>query len=40
MLTALRELGGAKAELVRHATSGNISEGSDAVVGYAGILFA
>ena len=40
MLTALRVLGSTQAELVCHATSGNISEGFDAVVGYAGMLFA
>ncbi len=39
LLTALRQLGGIKAELVRHATSGDVSKDRDAVVGYAGMLF-
>ena len=37
MLTAARELGARKAELIRYATSGDISGERDAVVGYAGI---
>jgi MEMO1 family protein len=40
MLTALRELGGAKAELVRYATSADVSGDTSAVVGYAGMIFA
>lgn len=40
MLTALRALGETNAELVRYATSGDVSGDFDAVVGYAGILFS
>ncbi len=40
MLTALRSLGAARAELVRYATSGDVSGDRDAVVGYAGMSFA
>ena len=40
MLTALRELGGAKAALVRYATSAEVSGDASAVVGYAGMIFA
>ena len=40
MLTALQSLGGARAELVRYATSGDVSGDFDAVVGYAGVLFS
>ncbi|HMD06365.1 MAG TPA: AmmeMemoRadiSam system protein B [Candidatus Acidoferrum sp.] len=40
MLTALQGLGGARAELVRYATSGDVSGDFDAVVGYAGMLFS
>jgi MEMO1 family protein len=39
MLTALRELGAKQAELVRYATSGDISGDRSAVVGYAGMIF-
>jgi MEMO1 family protein len=39
MLTALRELGTAQPELVRYATSGDVSGDFSAVVGYAGMLF-
>lgn len=39
MLTALHALGGAKAELVRYATSADVSGDRDAVVGYAGMIF-
>lgn len=39
MLTALRVLGRAKAELVRYATSADASGDTDAVVGYAGMIF-
>ncbi|MGA2902824.1 MAG: AmmeMemoRadiSam system protein B [Candidatus Korobacteraceae bacterium] len=37
MLTAARKLGATKAELVRYATSGDVSDERDMVVGYAGI---
>jgi len=37
MLTAARKLGATKAELVRYATSGDVSGDRDMVVGYAGI---
>lgn len=37
MLTATRKLGATKAELVRYATSGDISGDKNMVVGYAGI---
>jgi AmmeMemoRadiSam system protein B len=37
MLTAARKLGATKAELVKYATSGDISGERDRVVGYAGI---
>lgn len=37
MLTATRKLGATKAELIRYATSGDISGDRDMVVGYAGI---
>jgi AmmeMemoRadiSam system protein B len=38
MLTATKELGATSAELVKYATSGDISGDRDAVVGYAGIV--
>jgi AmmeMemoRadiSam system protein B len=38
MLTAARELGASHAELVKYATSGEISGDRDWVVGYAGII--
>lgn len=38
MLTAARKLGAASAELVKYATSGDISGDLDTVVGYAGII--
>jgi MEMO1 family protein len=38
MLTAARRLGATRAELVRYATSGDISGDRERVVGYAGIL--
>jgi MEMO1 family protein len=38
MLTAAKKLGGKSAELVKHATSGDISGDRNAVVGYAGII--
>lgn len=37
MLTAARQMGAAKAELIRYATSGDVSGDRDMVVGYAGI---
>ena len=37
MLTAARKLGATKAELIRYATSGDVSGDHDMVVGYAGI---
>ena len=37
MLTAAKELGATRAELIQYATSGDISGDRDAVVGYAGI---
>lgn len=40
MLTALRQLGAHHAELVRYATSGDVSGDRDEVVGYAGMIFA
>ncbi|MGB9431440.1 MAG: AmmeMemoRadiSam system protein B [Candidatus Acidiferrum sp.] len=39
MLTAMHRLGVEKAELVRYATSGDISGYKDEVVGYAGMIF-
>ena len=38
MLTAAKLLGASKAELVRYATSGDVSGDKDQVVGYAGIV--
>lgn len=40
MLTALKTMGGARAELVRYATSGDVSGDYSTVVGYAGMLFS
>jgi AmmeMemoRadiSam system protein B len=40
MLTALQSLGTTRPELVRYATSGDVSGDYSAVVGYAGILFS
>jgi AmmeMemoRadiSam system protein B len=40
MLTALESLGGTRAQLVRYATSGDVSGDYGAVVGYAGMLFS
>jgi MEMO1 family protein len=37
MLTAIRKLGATQAELIRYATSGDVSGDKDMVVGYAGI---
>ena len=39
MLTAMNRLGVKKAELVRYATSGDVSGDRDEVVGYAGMIF-
>ncbi len=39
MLTALNSLGVQRAELVRYATSADVSGDTDAVVGYAGMIF-
>jgi AmmeMemoRadiSam system protein B len=39
MLTAMKELGVERGELVRYATSGDVSGDYDAVVGYAGMIF-
>jgi AmmeMemoRadiSam system protein B len=39
MLTALQKLGAKTAQLVRHATSGDINGDRSAVVGYAGLVF-
>jgi MEMO1 family protein len=39
MLTALRSLGAKDAELVRYATSGDVSGDRSTVVGYAGMIF-
>lgn len=38
-LTAMKALGGESGELVRYATSGDISGDREAVVGYAGMIF-
>ena len=38
MLTAAKELGAGKAELVKYQTSGDVSGDYNAVVGYAGII--
>jgi AmmeMemoRadiSam system protein B len=40
MLTAVKLLGVKNAELVRYATSGDVSGDRDAVVGYAGMIFS
>ena len=40
MLSAMKRLGVEKAELVRYATSGDISGDREAVVGYAGMIFS
>ena len=39
MIAAMKRLGVEKAELVRYATSGDVSGEMDAVVGYAGMIF-
>jgi hypothetical protein len=38
MITAARRLGSTEAELVRYATSGDVSGDRNMVVGYAGIV--
>jgi AmmeMemoRadiSam system protein B len=40
MLTALRSLGTTRAELVRYATSADVSGDTTSVVGYAGLIFS
>jgi AmmeMemoRadiSam system protein B len=40
MLSAMKRLDVEKAELVRYATSGDVSGDRDAVVGYAGMIFS
>ena len=40
MLTAMKELGITRGEVVRYATSGDVNDDRDAVVGYAGMIFA
>jgi MEMO1 family protein len=40
MITALNLLGAKKSELVKHATSADVSGDREAVVGYAGMLFS
>jgi MEMO1 family protein len=40
MLTAARRLGAKSAELVKYATSGDVSGDRERVVGYAGIVIA
>jgi len=40
MLTAMKELGVSNGEVVRYATSGDVTGDRDAVVGYAGMIFA
>jgi MEMO1 family protein len=40
MLTAIREMGVTQAQLVKYATSGDVSGDFSAVVGYAGMIFS
>ena len=40
MLTALNALGAKKSDLVKYATSADVSGDRDAVVGYAGMIFS
>jgi MEMO1 family protein len=40
LISALRILGSTRAELVRYATSADVSGDTSAVVGYAGMIFA
>ncbi|MCL5286904.1 MAG: AmmeMemoRadiSam system protein B, partial [Acidobacteria bacterium] len=37
MMTAARQLGATRAEVIRYATSGDVTGDRDEVVGYAGI---
>jgi MEMO1 family protein len=39
-LTAAKQLGASQAELIKYATSGDVSNDRDFVVGYAGILIS
>ena len=39
MLTAMKEIGAERGELIRYSTSGEVSGDNDAVVGYAGMVF-
>jgi len=39
MLTAMKEIGAKRGEVVRYATSGDVNGDRDAVVGYAGMIF-
>jgi hypothetical protein len=38
MLTAVKKLGASSAQLIKYATSGDVSGDRDLVVGYAGIV--
>jgi AmmeMemoRadiSam system protein B len=38
-MTAVRELGASKGELLKYATSGDVTGDTSSVVGYASILF-
>jgi hypothetical protein len=38
MLTAVKRLGAKSAELIKYATSGDVSGDRDLVVGYAGVI--
>jgi len=38
MLTAAKRLGATRAELIKYATSGDVSGDRDMVVGYAGVV--
>jgi AmmeMemoRadiSam system protein B len=40
MLTALKALGAARAQLIRYATSSEISGDPETAVGYAGMIFS
>jgi len=40
MLTTMKELGVQSGEVVGYATSGDVNGDRDAVVGYAGMIFA
>jgi len=39
LLTAMKEIGAKRGEVVRYATSGDVNGDRDAVVGYAGMIF-